>query len=43
MASWYTHLELLALTLAGRPAPWPWDRWHGLQNGYADAVASDGP
>lgn len=43
LAGWHTHLELLALSLAGRPAPWPWDRWHELHDHYAEAVAGDHP
>jgi len=35
LAGWHTHLELLALALAGKPAPWPWARWHELHARYA--------
>lgn len=39
LAGWHAHLELLALALAGRPASWPWDRWHELHDHYAGATS----
>lgn len=39
LAGWHSHLELLALVLAGRPTPWPWVRWHELRDRYAGEEA----
>lgn len=39
LAGWHTHLEGLPAALGGRPATWPWDRWHELHRMYQQQLA----